>query len=75
MLALGATSVAIATFAQFPGENLLSQTIVYTYLAVAMTYGIRFDGLEATDTVAAAAATGAPKAEHADGRDRIGANA
>jgi O-antigen ligase len=43
LLALGATSVAIATFTQFPGENLLSQTIIYTYLAVAMTYGIRFD--------------------------------
>ena len=54
MLALGATSVAIATFAQFPGENLLSQTIVYTYLAVAMTYGIRFDGLEPAQTATAA---------------------
>ena len=40
LLALGATAAAIATFAQLPSENLLSQTFVYWYLAVAMTYGV-----------------------------------
>jgi O-antigen ligase len=40
LLALGAVSAAIAILLEFPGENLLSQTFVYWYLAVAMTYGI-----------------------------------
>jgi O-antigen ligase len=40
LLALAAVSVAIAILLEFPGENLLSQTFVYWYLAVAMTYGI-----------------------------------
>jgi O-antigen ligase len=65
LLALGATSVAIAIFVQFPSENLFAQSIVYTYLAVAMTYGIRFDGLESAPT----------GTDTAGERDHVGANA
>jgi O-antigen ligase len=51
LLALGATSVAIAMLLECPGENLLSSTLVYWYLAVAMTYGIRFSPLDAEHVV------------------------
>jgi O-antigen ligase len=52
LLALGAAGAAIATVAQLPSENLLSQTFVYWYLAVAMTYGIGTDERDRVEALA-----------------------
>jgi hypothetical protein len=41
ILALGAVSVALGLLAGFPGENLVTQTFVFWYAAVAMTFGFR----------------------------------
>lgn len=39
LLALAATAAAIATALQLPSENLVTQTVVFWYLAAAMTFG------------------------------------
>jgi O-antigen ligase len=63
LLALGAVAVALALFVQIPGENLLTQTFVFWYAAVAMTFGLPSPvGRAAASVVAGPARVGALQA-------------
>jgi putative inorganic carbon (HCO3(-)) transporter len=63
LLALAAVSVALGILAGFPGENLLTQTFVYWYAAVAMTFGYR--GARTTSDAASADAGHSAPAQEA----------